>query len=574
MLSYDWTLPSHSAMEKSSIAELAKELKINPALVQALWRRGIKSFDEAKSYFTPDHNQLHNPFDLLDMHAAVNRIRKAITDEEEIWIFSDFDVDGVSSASILYIFLKRLGAHVNYYVPDRVLEGYGMSSTGVNLIAQAKGTLIIAVDIGITAHAEITLANGMAIDTIVVDHHEPSDTRPSALAVIDPKQKLCNYPSADLCGCGLTFKLIQALASVYASSDYWDLLDLVAIATAADIVPMQGENRVLTSLGIQRLNKQPRTGLKAVLSASGFGSKRIETGQIVFVIAPRFNAAGRMGAGARSVSLMVSEDKVQAALLASIIEQENAERKKVDEQVFKQALGRLSQEYTGQKIIVCAQEGWHAGVIGIVASRIVEEFYRPTFLISIDPKTGKGKGSVRSIPGFNIYNAMLPSSDLMEGWGGHAYAAGLTIDASNINQLRKELNEYAEQNMPEKLLTPLINIDSLLSLNNITQSFVKVLERCNPYGPGNPRPVFVTKAVEVVIARPVGNNHLKLTVKQDGKMMDVIGFGFGKMLAQVLKSKKLDIAYSIGINQYMGQEQIQLYLKDIHFEKGDCDAKK
>ncbi|MBN1153300.1 single-stranded-DNA-specific exonuclease RecJ [candidate division KSB1 bacterium] len=544
-----------------------QKLKIPRNLGKILVSRGIDSVDKVMRYFKTDINDLYDPFLFADMEKAVERIIRAITNKEKILIYGDYDVDGITSVSLIYLYLQSIGADVSYYIPDRITEGYGISNTGIDEAKKRGATLIVSVDCGITAVDEIAYASSNQIDIIVSDHHEPGCNLPKAYALLDPKCENSAYPFHELAGVGVAYKLAQALnQKLNLDSELLEqYLDLVAIGTIADIVPLIDENRILVKDGLKRLNETRKPGLQALLNVTGLYSKTITTGQVIFIIAPRINAVGRMGDAERAVSLLTTLNAHQARSIASILESENRHRKDIDEITFKEALVCADQYFhTGQDfILVIDQDGWHPGVIGIVASRIVEKYYRPTIMISIED--GIGRGSARSISGFDIYSTLKQCEDLLVTFGGHKYAAGLTIEKKNIPAFRERVNAIAHDMMTEDLLVPKLNIDSELNFSEINDRFVHLLKLMAPFGPKNLRPVFMSRNLQVVGSPSiVGNNHLKFKVRQNNHVFDTIGFNLGNKYYRLAPGEtSLDLAYVVEENEYLGRVNLQLRIKDL-----------
>ena len=560
-----WIIPEdHIAKE---VIALSKSLNVPPIIANILWKRGITDYESAKKFFRPTIDRLYDPFLMADMTAAVERLRRAALSDEKVLIYGDYDVDGITAVSFLYLLLSEIGVEVSYYIPDRQLEGYGLSETGI-IEAQKRGVgLIVTVDCGVTGHEQIELANSMGIDVIVSDHHEPGPTLPNAVAVLDPKRPDCPYPFKELAGCGVAYKLAQGLL-MRLNIDLSILekyIDLVAIGTSADIVPLVDENRIFAKSGLERLNDSENLGLRALINAAGLFGKEIGTGQIVFILAPRINAVGRMGDAERAVRLLTSENAVEAQQIAAVLEQENRNRKNVDEETFQQALVQAEEQFdkNNTRSLVLHQRGWHSGVIGIVASRVVERYYRPTILISIED--GIGKGSARSISGFDLYEALKGCEDLLIGYGGHKYAAGLTIEEKNIPAFRERFEQIAAERLNGDLLIPKLSIDAEIYLDEIDESFLKLLKLFAPFGPQNMRPVFVSRHVQVVGTPSIdGRNHLKFKVRQKNRVFDVIGFNMGDLFYRLTPGyNNLDLAYVIEENEYLGRKTIQLRAKDI-----------
>jgi single-stranded-DNA-specific exonuclease len=554
-------------LEKDAVDNFSQLLNVPKIVSRILLNRGIDTMEKAKLFFRGKLDNLYDPFLLPDMEKAVNRIIQAIHQKENILIYGDYDVDGITSVSMLYMLLKQLGANVIFYIPNRITEGYGISSLGIDEAARQGVNLIITVDCGITAIPEMEYANKLNIDVIVSDHHEPGIELPQAYAILNPKCANSNYPFQELAGVGVAYKLVQALIRALKLEEELseNFVDLVAIGSAADIVPMIDENRILVKEGLKKLNKTDRHGLKALLKVTGMVDKPLGTGQVVFILAPRINAAGRMGNAETAVELLTTQDHSRALEIANILEAENRQRKNIDEETFRMAqqlvddTADLSETYG----LVLDRDGWHPGVIGIVASRIVEKYYRPTIMISINENVGKG--SARSIAGFDIYQAMNQCEDLLLGFGGHKYAAGLTIEKSNIDEFRRRFNEIARQQLNEDLLCPKLRIEGEIRFSEIDTRMVNILKFMAPFGPQNMRPVFLSQKLQVVgTPAIVGNNHLKFKVRQDGIVLDAIGFNLGNLIYRIEPgASNLDMTYVIEENMYLGRKTLQLRVKDL-----------
>ncbi|MDZ7315081.1 MAG: single-stranded-DNA-specific exonuclease RecJ [candidate division KSB1 bacterium] len=555
------------AQDPEKVSALSAALNIPPVIAEILLRRGVNDLESAKRFFRPSLDQLYDPFRLRDMSTAVERLRRAVLSDEEIMIYGDYDVDGITAVSFLYLLLKELGAHVNYYIPNRQEEGYGLSLQGIQEAKQRGVTLIVTVDCGITGHHEIAEAKRAGIDVIVTDHHEPGPTLPEAAAAVDPKRHDCSYPFKQLAGVGVAYKLAQGLLQRMGidQSILEKYIELVAIGTAADIVPLVDENRIFVKFGIQSLNNTENLGLKALLRASGLLGKEIGTGQIVFIIAPRINAVGRMGDAERAVRLLTTESAAEAEAIADILERENLHRKNVDEEAFHEAVAQTEALFRERQAhsIVLHKEGWHTGVIGIVASRMVEKYYRPTVLISTEE--GIGKGSARSIPGFDLYEALKQCEDLFIGFGGHKYAAGLTIEEAKIPHFKERFEKIAAEQLKSQSLVPELSIEAEIRLSCIDDRFVEILKHFAPFGPQNMRPVFMAQRLQVVgTPTVVGKNHLRFKVRQDGRVFDVIAFNMGDLIYRLTPGvSDLDMAFVIEENVFMGARTIQLRAKDI-----------
>ncbi|MBD3376366.1 single-stranded-DNA-specific exonuclease RecJ [candidate division KSB1 bacterium] len=561
-----WSVNETGSNEE--VTALSKQLNVPDVISRILLTRGIHSLEMAKKFFRPSLLQLYDPFLMKDMHEGVERLRRAVLSDEKILIYGDYDVDGITSVSFLYMILKEIGAQVSYYIPDRQQEGYGLSDTGIQKAASQNTDLIVTVDCGITAHQEITLAKSHNIDVIVTDHHEPGVALPEdAVAVIDPKRPDCDYPFKQLAGVGVAYKLAQGLL-IRMNIDLSVLehyLEFVAMGTAADIVPLVDENRVFVKVGLDKINSAENIGLRALLEVAGLLGKEISTGHIVFIIAPRINAVGRMGDAERAVQLLTTQDEDKARVIADVLERENQHRKNVDEETFKQAIEQAESLFDPDQTLslVLYRRGWHPGVIGIVASRVAERFYRPAILISVED--GVGKGSARSISGFDLYDALSHCEDLLIGFGGHKYAAGLSIEEEKIPEFRERFESLAASKISPELLIPTLNIDALLTLDQIDNRFMKIIKLMGPFGPHNMRPMFQASNLQIVGSPTiVGGNHLKFKIRQNGRVLDVIGFGMGNALQRVdANSHNLDLVFVVDENEYMGRKSIQLRVKDI-----------
>ncbi|MDH7604391.1 MAG: single-stranded-DNA-specific exonuclease RecJ [Melioribacter sp.] len=554
--------------DEKLILSLADSLNISNSLALLLIQRGITSFHEAKLYFRPSLDSLYDPFLMDGMQAASKRVIKAITNNQKICVYGDYDVDGTCSASLMYLFLKELGADVQTYIPNRLSEGYGISIQSIDYLNEQGVNLIISVDCGITAVEEVEYAKSLNIDTIICDHHQPKDKLPDALAILDPLKPGDQYPFKHLSGAGVAFKLATAIGYKIGKKDMaLKYLDLVALAGAADIVPLVDENRILVKEGLQIINNNPRPGIAALIKCSRIEPGNLTAGQIVFTIAPRINAVGRLGDANRAVELFTTDDPVKAMELAQILEDENQKRRSIDEATFSHAVNLVesSIDLNNEYGIVLHDNDWHPGVIGIVASRLVEKFHRPTIMLTtID---GIAKGSARSIPGFNIYEALQSCEDLLLQFGGHEAAAGLAVELDKIEMFRKRFNEILRQCINEEDISPEILIDAKISFSEISPKFIRILDQFAPFGPGNMRPIFLSEKVSLTNPpRIVGNNHLVTTFKQNGndKVFDAIGFNLGYYADHIDKDKDLvDIVYTIETVNKEGKIFPQLRIKDI-----------
>ena len=559
-----WNLSPKQNLE--TVTHLAQALGIDPLLSSLLVQRGITTFDQAKRFFRPSLEELHDPFLMQDMDLAVKRIQQAIEAQENILVYGDYDVDGTTSVALLSSYLKTYYPNIATYIPDRYDEGYGVSYKGIDFAQDNDITLIIALDCGIKAIEKVAYASKKGIDFIICDHHRPGAKLPKAVAVLDPKRDDCSYPYKELCGCGVGFKLIQALGSDRGQTieDLLLYLDLVATAIGADIVPVTGENRVLAYYGLQVINSNPRVGYQAILKQVNKSTLTIT--DVVFIIAPRINAAGRMKHGNDAVRLLVETDPKNAAQWASEIELFNADRKDADKQITKEALAQITQANEQEKnTTVVYKEHWHKGVIGIVASRLIETYYRPTLVFT---KSGdKLAASARSVKGFDVYNALEGCAQYIEQFGGHKYAAGLTLQEKDYPDFKAQFEKVVSKTIDPKLLNPEINIDAQLDLAAITPKFHRILKQFAPFGPGNRQPVFMTQNLkDTGYGKCVGadKTHLRLTVKQvNSEAIVGIGFGLGDKKDTACSDTSFKAVYCIDENLWQGKVSLQLRIKDI-----------
>ena len=573
-----WVIKEQGA--KSVVKQLSKDLNINTALANLLAQRGINTFDEARNFFRPSLDDLHDPFLMLNMDKAVERINQAIENQENILIYGDYDVDGTTSVALVYSFLKQIYPNIDYYIPDRYKEGYGISTQGIDHAYKNSETLIIALDCGIKAVEKIEYANAKNVDFIICDHHLPGDTIPDAIAVLDPKQDGCNYPYKELSGCGVGFKLMQAVAQnrEIPFEKLAPCLDLVAISIAADIVEIKGENRILAYYGLKKLNNNPRPGIESILKYSNIVrhfdknlnknvfEKDLTISDLVFTIAPRINAAGRIASGKKSVELLNCKQEKGAEEIAAGIDKYNKERRVLDKDITEHALSIIAENKFLQKSksTVVYYNDWHKGVLGIVASRLTEVHYRPTIVLSLID--GIYTGSARSVKGFDIYAAIDSCNDLLDNFGGHPFAAGLSIKQENIDAFVERFEAYVVANIEKEMMSPEIMIDSELEIHQISDKFFSVLKQFAPFGPGNMSPVFVTKnAWDTGYAKVVGEKHLKFRVRNplgSPSGFDAIAFGQSNHLSSV-KNKNFDVCYTIDENVWKGNITLQLMVKDI-----------
>jgi single-stranded-DNA-specific exonuclease len=551
---------------ENDVHELQKQLNIHPTLCKLLVQRNIRTFDDAKNFFRPTLEQLHNPFLMKDMEKAIHRIEFAIANNEHILIYGDYDVDGTTAVSVVYSFLKDITAHITYYIPDRYSEGYGISIQGIDFAKENDIRLIIALDCGIKAHDKINYAKEKGIDFIICDHHLPDETLPDAVAVLDPKRKDCNYPYDELSGCGVGFKLIQA----YAIKNNIDLekvykhLDLVATSIASDLVPITGENRILAKFGIEKVNKHPRAGFKALMSELKL-TRVLDITDLVFIIGPRINAAGRIAHGSEAVTLLVEDDYDIALEKTKKVQQNNTDRKSLDKDITEEALALIDNNeiLIQKKSTVLYQAHWHKGVIGIVASRLIEKYHRPTIVLTAS--NGKGVGSGRSVPGFDLHDAIDACSEHLVQFGGHKYAAGLTIEIDKINDFIEAFDKVVSERILDEQLIPQIEIDAEIELTDINEKFYNIVEQMAPFGPGNMRPNFVTKDVyDTGYSKVLNGNHLKLNLLKDHQdPRNGIGFGMGDYMKIMEQKETVDICYQLYANIWNGQTKIEFRLKDL-----------
>ena len=559
-----WTLKSKP--EKEKVQKLQNELQVDALIATLLVQRGVETYDQAKAFFRPSLTDLHDPFLMKDMDKAVVRIEEAILKGENILVFGDYDVDGTTAVSLVSSYLKSYYPNVATYIPDRYDEGYGISYNGIDFAEDNEFTLIIALDCGIKSIDHIAYANAKNIDFIICDHHRPGDELPKAVAILDPKRNDCSYPYDELCGCGIGFKLIQALASKRGQTleDLVLYLDLVATAIAADIVPITGENRILAKYGLEVINSNPRPGIKALIQ--NVNKKSLTITDVVFIVAPRINAAGRIKHGNEAVALLTEYDLDQAEQFASEIEQHNSDRKGLDKQITVEALAQIEDNNEKENFTtVIYQENWHKGVIGIVASRLTETYYRPTIVFT---KSGdKLAASARSVKDFDVYNALEACAEHLEQFGGHKYAAGMTLKEENYEAFKTAFEKEVRNTISPELLIPEIEIDAEINLSEISPKLIRVLNQFEPFGPENMTPVFLTKNIkDTGYPKLLGKEeeHLKLFVKQENSEgFGAIAFFMGNKLNQILNQKPFDAVYCIDENEFKGTVTVQLRIKDL-----------
>ena len=559
-----WTIKPKP--EQSKIDALADALKVDDLVAQLLLQRGISNYDEAKKFFRPELSDLHDPFLMKDMNVAVERIEKAISDNENILIFGDYDVDGTTAVALFSSYLSSYYPNVATYIPDRYTEGYGISTQGIDFGEDNGFSLIIALDCGVKAVDKVAYAKEKSIDFIICDHHRPGDQLPDAIAVLDPKRQDCDYPYDELCGCGVGFKLVQALASKNGETidDLLPYSDLVATAIGADIVPMTGENRVLAYHGLKVINSNPRIGFQAIINQTK--KTKLTITDVVFIIAPRINAAGRMKHGQHAVNLLTETDFERATKFAAEIEKFNYDRRELDQEITTEALAQIeANDEKGGFTSVVYKDTWHKGVIGIVASRLTETYYRPTLVFT---KSGdKLAASARSVKGFDVYNALQGCADCIEQFGGHKYAAGLTLLEEQYETFKEQFEKVVSETIDPALLTPEITVDAILELKKITPKLMRIIHQFAPFGPGNMTPIFMAENMkDIGYAKGVGQEekHLKLSVTQNGSVpIGAIGFNLGEKLPLVKNNQTFDAVFSLDENEWQGKVSLQLKLRDI-----------
>uniref|UniRef100_UPI0039A5A2A1 single-stranded-DNA-specific exonuclease RecJ n=1 Tax=Ornithobacterium rhinotracheale TaxID=28251 RepID=UPI0039A5A2A1 len=565
-MSSRWLLKPKPLAE--NVKALQDSLKISESLSRILVQRGITTYDEAKDFFRPQLSHLHDPLLMKDMDKAVARILQALQGQEKIMVYGDYDVDGTTSVALMYTFLKKQTEHITYYIPDRYKEGYGVSREGIDYAADNDIQLIISLDCGIKANEMVNYAKEKGIDFIICDHHFPGEKLPEAIAVLDPKREDCQYPYDGLSGCGVGFKLIQALAKPLKISDkeLFSYLDLVAVSIAADIVPITGENRTLAHFGLKIINSAPRLGLKMLIPKESVGL--VNVSKIVFAIAPKINAAGRIKQATDAVKLLITENEITARRYVSEINNLNKERKELDSLITDEALNQLAEEDETKFTTVVYDPHWHKGVIGIVASRLTEVYYRPTAVFT-QGDNGMLVASVRSVKGFDVYEALVECGDLLERFGGHMSAAGLTMKEVNFPNFKRRFEQIVSRTINKAQQTPTIEIDTELSFKEITPKFARILKQMEPFGPENLMPHFLTRGVrsagdERYMGR--GNEHIKLTVyhPEVRKHFTAIGFGMGHHLKR-MKTESFDMVYVIEENVWQGKAHLQIRIKDVRF---------
>ena len=548
--------------DKEIVNRIAEEHGISTLLAKILVNRGIVDSKQIKVFLEPQRHDFHNPFDMLDMERAVNRIIDAINNKEKTIIYGDYDVDGITSITVLKKFLNERGLDVDYYIPNRLEEGYGLNKEAIEEIAKKGYKLMITVDCGISGVEEVELANSLGIETIITDHHEQLDVLPNAYAIINPKRRDNTYPFRGLAGVGVVFKVIQAISMKLNldEKEYLKYLDIVCIGTISDIVPLVDENRVIAKLGLMLVKCTKNVGLKELIQESGY--KTIDSGMVSFGIAPRINACGRMGKQEEALELFLTDNPEKAKTITKRLNEYNTQRQETEKQIFEQAISELEKENLEEKnSIVLAGENWHHGVIGIVASRITEKFFKPTILICIEDDIGKGSG--RSVPGFDLHEALAQSSKYLEKYGGHEMAVGLSLKKENIQEFKNHFEEYAKSK-GVKDIVPIINIDSEITKKDINKATVEQIKLLEPFGEQNKQPLLIYKNLKIASIRALSEGkHLKLMLKDENEIINAIGFNLGELSEEYLIGDKVDVVGTLEINAYNGQEQIKINLKDI-----------
>ena len=565
----EWRL--RDSGDPENVAQLSVELGIDPVLASLLVTRGVHTFEEARSFFRPSLSALHDPFLMKDMDLAVARLEKAVASQEKILVYGDYDVDGTTAVALVYSFIRRLTSSVDFYIPDRYDEGYGVSKKGIDWASDNGFTLIITLDCGIKAIDKVKYAEDKGIDLIICDHHLPEEEIPAAAAVLDPKREDCTYPFDDLSGCGVGFKLVQAYSQKNGLpfESLLPLLDLLVVSIASDLVTVVGENRVLAHFGLKRLNEEPRIGLQAMINLANLEQGHVTIDDIVFKIGPRINAAGRMESGRLAVELLTAETEEAAVTIGSQINDNNNERKSIDREITKAALDMVQDGTccSSENAVIVYGPDWNKGVVGIVASRLVEAYYKPAFVLT--KSNGFVTGSARSVRGFDLYEAISSCADLLENYGGHIYAAGLTLREENLPEFVRRIDKYVGEHISDEMATPIVDVDSEINFSQITPKFFRILKQFQPFGPGNSAPVFLTKNVyDDGNGRKVGpgGQHLKLELIQESQpyhQISAIAFNMASLFEHIRNGNPIDICYSVVENYYRGNSTIQLRIKDM-----------
>lgn len=550
----------------TEIESLSHDLGVSPVVAGMLWRRELRDIDAARSFFNPTLEQLHDPFEMKDMELAVTIIGERLKRGRPIMVLGDYDVDGTTAASILHLYLQSLGIATTVYIPDREREGYGVSTAAIEKARELGIDLIITCDCGITALKATALARSHEIDMIITDHHIPGPELPQARAILNPKQADCAYPNKNLCGAGVAFKLVQGLclSQDIAMDKAYELLDLAAIGTAADLVPVVGENRVIVHEGLTQIASSRRPGIHALKEVAGIRKERVQVSDIVFGLAPRINAVGRLGEASRAVHLLTAPDLSQATTYSRVLNSENENRKEIESGIVDEAIRLANAKYDPREKrgLVLYREGWHHGVIGIVASKLKERYWVPVVLIAVND--GLGKASARSLEGFDMYSALAQCADLLESFGGHTMAAGLTINPENLEAFEERFLELTASLVDDEMMQPRVHIEAEIEFADVNLQLMETLRRLAPYGPGNMRPVFATRGLQPTgHPRIVGGNHLKFKLKQGRRVLDAIGFGMAESFETLVGGHLVDCAYVLTENEWQGRKTIQLEVKDL-----------
>ena len=550
--------------QNEKVEELAKNYNINQLLATILVNRGITKKEDIRLFLEPTRADFHNPFLMIDMEIAVDRIIKAIENKEKVTIYGDYDVDGITSITVLKSFLQERGLEVNQYIPNRLEEGYGLNNPAVEKIANSGCQLMITVDCGISAIKEIDYAKELGLETIVTDHHEAGNELPKALAVIDNKRKDSKYPFRELAGVGVVFKLIQALGIKLGlkEEEYLKYLDIVCIGTISDIVPLVDENRVIAKLGLLLIKQTRNIGLRSIINSSGYA--KIDSNTISFGVAPRINACGRMGEAEDALKLFLSKNISEVNVLTKKLNEYNMKRQEIEKEIFNNAVEQIEENNLQEKnTIIVSGENWHHGVIGIVSSKITEMYFKPSILLSFEEGDEFGKGSGRSIPGFDLHEALMKCSDTIEKFGGHAMAIGITVKKEKLEAFKKEFEKIAEEAHIEEII-PIINVDAQINLNNINKDMVDSLKKLEPFGEGNKMPVFAFKSLRIDSIRALSEGkHLKLTLKDNNTIVNAIGFNLGYLAEEYKIGDKIDVVGVLEINTFNGADNLQINIKDI-----------
>ena len=549
--------------DDEKIEELKEKYKLNDLLATILVNRGIDNEEKIRQFLEPTRQDFYDPYLMKDMEIAVERIVKAIENQEKVIIYGDYDVDGITSTTVLKKFLKDLGLEVSYYIPNRLNEGYGLNNKAIEKIVNEGYSLMITVDCGISAIEEIDYANSLGLETIVTDHHEPGEVLPKALAVVDNKRKDSTYPFRDLAGVGVAFKLTQALGMKLELKEeaYLKYLDIVCVGTISDIVPLVDENRVITKLGLLLVRQTKNMGLKSIINSSGYN--KIDSNTISFGVAPRINACGRMGKAEEALELLLSTDIYEVNELTKKLNEHNRERQEIEKSIYESAVEKIEKNHLDEnRTIVVGGEDWHHGVIGIVSSKITDMYFKPSILLSFE-ENGTGKGSGRSIPGFDLHQALTKCQDTLEKFGGHSMAVGVTIKKENLEKFREEFEKVAAEEKTENIV-PILNVDSKIDLNSVDKDVIESLKALEPFGEANKMPIFAFKNLRIDSIRALSEGkHLKLTLKEDNIIINAIGFNMGELAEEYRIGDKIDVAGVLEINTFNGVDNLQINIKDV-----------